>query len=98
MNNFNNPRTFSVSVWTTEVQLCALLPAELTDMELIVTADSLNTGTVFIGNTWLTAGTVRATDWIPVAPWKSKPYWISNPRLLYARSNSWTNIVYVEAN
>jgi len=95
---FWNPHTFSVSVGTTEVALCTLLPSTVVDVELIVSADITNAWTIYIWNTWLTAGTVRATDGSPLLAWKSKVYFVSNPRDLYVRSNTGTNLIYVEAN
>ena len=68
---FWNPHTFSsVSVWTTEVALCTLLPDNVVDIELILTPDSSNTWIIYVGNTGLTAWTTRATDWTPLFAWK----------------------------
>ncbi len=64
---------------------------------VLVRADSANTGTIFIGNSDVTAGTTDATDGFPLAAGEAKSFPVDNPNKLYAIGSATNQIAYWEA-
>lgn len=59
-----------------------------------VIADPANSGTVYVGNSDVTAGTTDATDGVPLRAGVSMFLPISNPNLLYVIGSAANQVVY----
>jgi len=90
--------TRSLTVWTTELQLCTWIPAWINGCEVSIVTDSTNSGIVYIGTTWLTAGTTTATDWFPRTADKGITLTVSDPLSIYVRASGAWQKVYFAVN
>lgn len=80
------------SIGATEKQLVVASTPAL--VGVLIRADKSNTSDVFVGNTGLTAGTVDATDGLPLSPGEPITIEIDDANKIYLRSTSSGQKVY----
>jgi len=92
VNQFDRLDHGSTSVGVTAVQVTAT--SELAHKGLLIKADNANTGTIYMGNSDVTANTTAATDGFQLGPGESVELEVEDPSIVYARASAASQKVF----